>query len=113
MNREIKFRFWSKISKAMKTRKDSDADPYSPLPLNSPNYITMQFTGLQDSDGNDIYEGDIVKPQQNPKGPFLISYVEGCFVLEDPLGSKHGILLKWKPVKVLGNEFEDRELLDT
>ena len=126
MSREIKFRVWEKSQDVTTeglmwtwkeiTRAKIDGRVNFPARWIDPeddNYIFMQFIGLQDKDGNDIYERDIVKPQQSPRGPFLISYVDGCFILEGPLGSKHGIVTKWKPVKVLGNEFENRELLDT
>lgn len=59
--REIKFRFWNKGDSIM----ISDRSPMEEESLNKSfaemrrYYEVMQFTGIQDSTGKDIYEGDI------------------------------------------------------
>jgi uncharacterized phage protein (TIGR01671 family) len=55
--REIKFRAWDKHKKEMYEVPDWDIGTV----LNPQcNYIPMQFTGLYDKNGKEIYEGDIL-----------------------------------------------------
>lgn len=64
--REIKFRAWNKIDKEMGIPFTLD-DLYQAglcqlkKKHEEENYILMQFTGLHDKNGKEIYEGDIVK----------------------------------------------------
>ncbi len=54
MNREIKFRAWAKDAKVMHPvwhRTDDEGGVYE----------LMQYTGLKDSTGREIYEGDFLR----------------------------------------------------
>jgi uncharacterized phage protein (TIGR01671 family) len=75
-------------------------------------FVLQQFTGLQDKDGKDIYEGDIVKGLE-----FVIDNNPRTMIEKVKYDSWFGY--DWTnfdvsvPLEVIGNIFENPELLKT
>lgn len=94
--REIKFRFYQPSRKAMITwRFSGDASDL----IEEEDWKVMQFTGLLDKNGVEIYEGDIVQYEQF-KGDIFWDY-SGFMLRINKI-----VYAIWRDCEVIGNIYE-------
>lgn len=133
MSREIKFRAWDKKSKCIKDligfkdcRKviqviylDEDGDETFAV-VDKEQLELMQYTGLKDKNGKEIYEGDILKFYNDTDYMFIPGYTEVVFE-DGTFACKHfkygieclvNIDVDDMDITVAGNIYENPELLE-
>jgi len=82
---------------------------------NKSRFELMQYTGLKDRNGVEIYEGDIIKEHFGAE--VKVEFIKGCFVVdllyEKPIELASLIMADFgNKVEVIGNIYETPELLE-
>lgn len=110
MTRTIKFRAWDGKHISFPTSgawfKLLKGEPEVPS-----GYELMQFTGLLDKNGKEIYEGDVLGDQQKYDGtPFVVEWASGHG--NHAVGHWRGFYMPDGKWEVIGNVWEQPNLLD-
>lgn len=112
--REVKFRAWNNLDKKMVNHVH--ALPLFNNLLKSKYYNLMQYTGLKDINGVEIYEGDIVEERRKNScwtadmvQNLEVKFERGKFIVgrNSDLHGSIGVTYK-----VIGNKYENPELLE-
>lgn len=123
-NRELKFRAWNTLTKNMfqvellglsdKALSPSHLLAWVSIPF-QPHIILMQFTGLKDKNGKEIYEEDIIKQnRQNCKVEWNESQAMFGFYEKTSMGKtwRSNCYDSLTDSEVVGNVHETPELLE-
>jgi len=121
--RIIKFRAWDKLNKTMVKKDFFIHNNGLPVIMDSmvgdfmelESCVLMQYTGLKDENGKEIYESDLVLFEfgNHQKAVLIVNFYNAHFIVVDKLRTGHEDL--WKcltrgSLEVIGNLFENPEL---
>ena len=114
--REIKFRAWNKKNKEMIVIFDTTTRTEWYLPRVNDDWEVMQFTGLRDKNGMEIYEGDIVEVCRWLVSRFIsvkvpIYFINMCWSCGKGKSLFNYSTIEGVSIEVIGNIYENSELL--
>ena len=120
MNREIKFRMKDKQGEWQYVEMvcsiiEALKDPVTPGGIDIDENTIGQYTGIDDKNGKEIYEGDIVK-YRDSRGQHIekVIFDKGCFYAGMHWGSSTRVapkLINTRITEVIGNIYDNPELL--
>ena len=122
--REVKYRVWDKENKEMipwERLHIEFEDGFTTIwiPENKAvkkallDFELMQYTGLKDKNGIEIYEGDVVRVMDSTLATVKYSDDRGAYYLdcEKKIGDV-GLICQYDTIKRVGNVYETPELLE-
>ena len=127
MKREIKFRAWDDDFKVMhplltineisEIRRSGNGFGAVAMNFNWDQLLWLQFTGLHDKNGKEIYEGDIIKT--NWGYLYKVVFSKGCFYGEyinetpaNPFTEDDINIFHDSVIEIVGNLYENPELIN-
>jgi len=114
--REIKFRFWNKKHGGMDCHALDAMFDCECGGFDQTKYSIMQFTGLKDKTGKEIYEGDILHDCEVEHGADYIVKFEPAFFAGYDTNTKRKMYLhgfRFCKCIIIGNVYENPELINT
>jgi uncharacterized phage protein (TIGR01671 family) len=128
MTREIKFRAWDTKNKIMTYNPINCINFNGQLLFNDgqyhdiekTDYVLMQFTGLKDKNGKEIYVGDVIKIKCNGDiiiGDVFYNQSRCCYMINHPAGYNGSFGLHTLTIEIcdefniVGNIYQNFELL--
>ncbi|KRL10748.1 YopX family protein [Schleiferilactobacillus perolens] len=123
MKHEIKFRAWLPEDKIM---RKVDKIHLSGRAIETVDHHwdymalveLMQYAGMHDKNGTDIYDGDIVRSEPTTPGDSdamigVVTFLEGSWIINDPRERiAEPLFNETKSMTVIGNVYENPELME-